>query len=180
MAAWTHLHRLIIGDGGPKYAAHIGFFPSARTGFPGAQLTGAPILFMVDRDDDWTPRQLIDRLVNFWRLSYLELPVTVREYSSGHNWFSEGARQYQPGVSVWGRCPLQIVMSPQQYGLLYPDGVLREFSETAPDLTRQIRDEYAKCMTRGAAITPNVSVANQSLDDAVNFLKKSFDHAILR
>ena len=67
MAAWSHAAKIYAGYGGPRYAAHVGFFPFSNFGFAGIELTGAPVLFLVGRDDDWTPLETIQRLVGYWK-----------------------------------------------------------------------------------------------------------------
>lgn len=176
MAAWSHAAKIYAGDGGLRYAAHVGFFPSSNFGFSGLELTGAPVLFLVGRDDDWTPLETIQRLVRYWKQSAPEISLTVRDYPTGHNWFTEGDQRYRPDVVVSGYCPIQIFLPQQQFGLLGKGGELRDLgpaSAFSQDARRQLKEEFDKCVSKGATVMPNAWAAERSLDDMISFLRST-------
>lgn len=164
--------RLMVPDG-LRFAAHVSFFPNVRYAVSAAGLTGAPMLFLLGSQDNWTPPTRVKAFVDHWKKDRPALDLKVVEYRTGHNWFSE-RESYSANNTVQFDCPVMIVRGSADITFLNLDGSLRSLPEGAgPEQIRAVMAEDArKCVKRGAGTTPNPVVVSQSLADMESFLRE--------
>jgi dienelactone hydrolase len=176
MTAWmTGFERVRkpLSAGDLKFAAHVGFYPSADVGFLTPQpFTGAPLLLLMGEDDDWTPAKRMQLLIDYQKSHTPSAPeiVSITYPRAHHGWLNVSRSQL--ARNNMGRTKLTCPV------IFYTE-VLGEFLLVGPEGKEERvkgRDEYMKrfasCMAQGVSMQGSASVSAQSFKDTFEFLDR--------
>lgn len=157
VALYTALEPLRRGavDGDLRFAAHIALYPSCSLPYIAKAVTGAPVLILAGRADDYTPAAHCNRYVDWFRS--LGADVRFVTYEGAHHGFDVlRPISYLSRAQTARNCRMDIELEPVG-GRLWDSGAW----VPPQDISRQIRD----CSTRGATVGGNEAALAQSVEE---------------
>ena len=150
---------------GPRFAAHVAFYPSCQTRYKDYQSTGAPILFLLGEADDYTLAAPCVEQVKILRQEGVNVDAHV--YAGAHHGFiSSNAVKYRPRNQVFSQCGIRIMTR---------DGeVITDYANTKTMSRREMFQKFidSGCIRRGAHVGRNDSAAKDALKRTVGFFIK--------
>jgi len=167
LAAWS-LARDAAGPGGPRFAAHVAYYPAGVFGviaYPNAY-TGAPILMLLAGRDEAMPLAKWHAYRDYAASAGFPVPATEIVYpNASHGWTNPdfSAPRYNPQARSARACPTLMIM-PGARGFLI-DGKLQADD---PALLQSCRES-----SRGYTMAYDESIRARSTSDALAFLGRA-------
>lgn len=147
---------------GPRFAAHVPFYPGCSTQWQQPLPTKAPILFLLGGKDDMTPAPICTRYAE--RLKAAGARVDYKIYPDAYHAWVSNFRPVKVNALTFGNCDLQI----------RPDGIIID-AKTGADSSkgwRAFADEVTRtCAGRGAMVGENPEARRQAVADMVSFFR---------
>lgn len=149
---------------GPRFAAHLPFYPGCSTQWMNPTPTAAPMRFLLGEKDTYTPAANCIRYAE--RLKSLGAPVDYVVYPGAtHAWMSDFDVRNSPYAQTFGECDLQI----------QDDGEVRDMKSGAT--TREGWREFVgkvvrSCGGRGATVGAHPSSRKAAQADMLEFFKQ--------
>jgi len=157
-------YRDLMARGGHGFAGHAAFYSWCGEQESEIDLTGAPLLFLLGADDDWTGAQACSDYAE--RLRGLGYPARAIVYpDAGHGFDYEGrARIYLAKAQSWAEC--RYIARADGF-VVAQDGRFEPWS--------RLPDYFAACSRPGAHVVPNPKVRARAREDLKAFLTSVFD-----
>jgi dienelactone hydrolase len=160
LSAFEQISEPMTGKAGPRFAAHVMFYPGCNLDFEDFRLDGSPWLIMIGRrDESISPR---DCRTLIRKAQALGVHTTFRVYEdAGHAWNAPEPAQYVADALVTRGCMTEWTR----------DGsVVEKTTGYSYDNPLTLLLALRKCATRGYAIGRNDAANRQSVRDLVDFL----------
>jgi len=163
-SALEPLRRAIVGDDGPRFAAHVALYPSCSIPYHAAQVTGAPILMLLGAADDYTPPRHCRAYADWFRGR--GAPVRAVEYAGAYHDFDvPEPPRFRPALQTARACPAEVDVDMGAVRRLDTGEALR-----GADAGAFLRG----CMQRGATIGGDRAALASAERDVAEFLSRVF------
>lgn len=154
--------RAVVADG-TRFAAHLPLYPSCNDWMVTGRVTGAPMLLLLGKKDDYTPAEACAKYAEWFKSKGTDASVII--YSDAYHGFDAGGSPTLLREAVSNRnCDASFDL----------DRFRISVRSTGEDITATVRDYFRKCMTRGAMFGGDAEAGRRAPDDVRNFLKKVF------
>lgn len=165
-AALDPLARSLLPDG-PRFAAHIAFYPWCGVAFHQPRLTGAPLAIHVGEADDLTPAATCARLHDSWRASNPEVAFALHRYEGAGHAFNHPVLRLLPAIPMLVQNPgeCRIHEDPAAPGRFIELSTNRIVTDTS------YRDILASCLGQGGSAGYHGPAAALSLARSLSMLK---------
>ncbi|MCB8821887.1 dienelactone hydrolase family protein [Microvirga rosea] len=144
LALYTALEpfRRAVAKDDLRFALHIAFYSSCSVPYLSTRTTGAPIVFLLGQEDDFTPADHCRRYAAFFEKH--GSPVGFHVFPGAHHGFDlPTPLRFLPRAQTARDCGLDIELDPRMVARRWVDGSLIPPSEIQPYLR--------ECMKRGAS-----------------------------
>ena len=145
-----------------KFAAHLPAYPTCGAHREKIDMTGSPILFLLGRQDDYTPAKFCEEYLP--KLQAAGVPATMKVYEEAGHAFILVIDQYMENNVHFNDCGIGIITEEGYHEL----GNITEKGMTWPELLMTL---FKKCGSRGVSHYGTRESQRQALDDTVNFSK---------
>ncbi len=163
VADWASRQRLHerLAQQGRRFAAHVAFYPWCGEQDFEIALTGAPMLYLLGQEDDWSGSQACADYVERITKSGYEARSIVYE-NAAHGFDYKGRfRDYLPRAVSWKDCAY---FAREKGFVIASTGQFKDWSN--------FQNYVSRCTTKGAHVGSNVDARNRALADLQNFLAR--------
>ncbi len=163
-ASFGPYRRRFSGDGDRRFAVHVAVYPWCNLQFRRIDSSGAPLLFLLGADDNYTPAQPCLDYAD--RLRSAGGDITVEVYPNAHHGFDgpdgRPPRRLSRAMN-YGACFAGLADDTR---LIHPDtgAVMQTAAET--------RAHFKRCVSRGATVGVNPAAKRQSMHDLLAYLAR--------
>lgn len=153
----------VLGDS-LKFASHLPVYPSCGGQHEIIDMTGKPMLFLVGRDDNYTPAEFCEEYII--KLQAAGVPATIKVYLDAGHGFTSVVDQRLKRAATFNDCG---------YAIIDVDGyhTIGGVSERGKSWREFIVAAWQKCGSRGANIYGTKVSRSQTLTDTVEFFTKT-------
>ena len=150
---------------GPRFSAHLAFYPTCQTHYERYESTGAPVLILIGEDDDWTLAAPCVGRVEALRQNGADIDIYV--YPGAHHGFlSSRPVKYKPHVQVYADCGLRIMLRNGHIRTDYGS------TENAPRTEVFGKMANSGCIRKGAHSGRNDAAAEDAMKRTMAFFTK--------
>ncbi len=150
----------VLGQG-LQFAAHLPVYPNC-TLRETANMTGAPIKFLLGELDDYTPASICHSLID--QLTKADVAVSLSTYPDGGHGFVHIRDRFYKDAATFTKCrPVTLTHD----GYLQGEG----FSDRSGSWAEYVAAAYRACGTRGAHTLGTIETRERARDDTVDFFR---------
>ena len=147
-----------------KFAAHLPVYPVCGAHREKIDMTGSPILFLVGREDDYTPAKFCEEYLP--KLQAAGAPVTMKIYKEAGHGFIMVSDHYLANAVHFNDCGIGIITEEGYHEV-------GDISEKGMNWRQLLMALFKKCGSRGVSLYGTRESQRQALDDTVNFFKST-------
>ncbi len=165
-----HLVPAAPGEGGPRFAAHVAYYPWCGLRFLERRTTGAPLLLQLGGRDEIAPAALCQALVDDLRRADPAARIEVALHPEARHAFDH------PLLEWFGQLP---VSAPVPVDCRFEERRSGRFVETLsgrPATAATLPELFAGCARGGLVAGGDPDAAEAALARTLDFLGRSLDH----
>lgn len=147
-----------------KFAAHLPVYPSCGSHRALIDMTGSPMLFLVGREDDYTPAPFCEAYIP--KLQAAGVPAAIKVYPDAGHGFVKVQDRYLSKAATFNDCGISTINAEgyHEFGNL---------SEKGMTWSQMIVAAFKKCGARGASLYGTRTSQHHALQDTVDFFVKT-------
>ena len=147
-----------------KFAAHLPVYPSCGSHREKIDMTGRPMLFLVGRQDDYTPAEFCEDYLP--KLQAAGVPATLKVYNDAGHGFVKVQDRYLENAATFNDCGTSVITEEGYHEL-------GGMSEKGMSWAEMIVEAFKKCGSRGASLYGTRESQRQALADTVDFFVRT-------
>jgi len=161
--------RATVGDGGPRFAAYVGYYPHCAVQYRSPEAPGVPMLMLLGGADNITPPQICQTYGDRLKAKGADLKVVV--YPGAHHAFDlasfAGKITPYPVLPNLSKCEDRVLQIQEDGGWFAT--WLNRSAQTAVEFG----DPYAGCKSGEGSLGGPVEARTKSLAELRDFLKRA-------
>jgi dienelactone hydrolase len=148
-----------------KFAAHLPVYPSCGSHREKIDMTGSPMLFLVGRQDDYTPAEFCEEYMP--KLQAAGVPATLRVYDDAGHGFVKVQDRHLANAATFNDCGTSIINDDGYHE--FQGGI----SEKGMTWAKMVVAVFKECGSRGASLYGTRESQRQALDDTIAFFTRT-------
>lgn len=147
-----------------KFAAHLPVYPSCGAHRAVIDMTGSPMLFLVGREDDYTPAPFCEAYIP--KLQASGVPASIKVYPNAGHGFVKVQDRYLSNAATFNDCGISTINAEGYHEI-------GNLSEKGMTWSKMVVATFKECGARGAGLYGTRTSQHHALQDTVDFFVKT-------